>query len=920
MVLKYEAALPAPVMEHWRNYWESWLMPDRPYEGFEYEGKEYDFAQGYIGLPQATEYLEETGDWRGNFSVYRTYVRDQGTMNFNHWSTAAVLLGGQSIDSPEMMAEGRAGLENFVQKLWSWADGSTQESVDHYYFGHSLRSQKVFVDFGPSAHDRLVGRTILAKSIEELAANFHPHLNRFTASSGRTGIAYVLGTQDGTQFIMNTLSPETVLTDIEKETITAPNVKDLEVIGHDLPPGDVATQTLNGPWAPEWFSNILQNKPLPFEFTASYRPGIKKWRRSYLGENYGLASLDINAEMTVPILGQWRRAASEVKSMTELGTMLIRGGANHTEMLDTQMHGTEQRNPNGIVGAQGHQLVALQDKNRAIVLTSPIPGLANDESGRAEVGDVTSLQTTVGLFNFEESPTWSIYVDGEKIESLPAKAKFGSKITIHDGVSYVGLIPIPATDLGRGKAEVEITDSGRMTILQGGGEAREAVRIDAYVYKSDKPIDKARADLDDAYSGYVVELGDEKEYGSFEKFQEHIAATKLAAKWDQAKKTVEVAYKTGDDTLELSYVPGSTDGDPEKFMPVRTVNGEWPYLPSGMDRDDPYAQMGRTGKLEKNGLTLETEPGRMAYVLTEPVSGHFVAFNPFSDPTLWKLTLPGGAVVTANGRLAMTRMEFDQNANVLTVDYGDTAGADKQGDLASALVIQGDAPTPKMIFNGQEVVPQQGTLDGKKSSAFPIDPAFDAKKLEERWKGAQGAFARVGEEFDPAKTQIVDWWFVGPMTEDQLAESPEAAAGDVDLGERYATTDGDGEWTTVTGAAFGETGAITMGSRFEGSPTPEGAYVFATTLVDSAVDQDVLVTTGANAALAVWVNGEMVTEYETNGTAYPDMNRAYVKLKKGPNVILTRTRKGNGWEFYLRLADRYGQPLDNITVDLPQRG
>ena len=147
-----------------------------------------------------------------------------------------------------------------------------------------------------------------------------------------------------------------------------------------------------------------------------------------------------------------------------------------------------------------------------------------------KIGDVTSLQTTVGLFNFEASPTWSLYVDGQLVESLPAKAKFGSKITIHDGVSYVALIPIPATDLGRGGAEVEITDSGKMTDLQGGGKAREAIRIDAYVYKSDKPIDKARADLDDAYSGYVVELGDEKEYGSFEKFQEHIAATKLAAK------------------------------------------------------------------------------------------------------------------------------------------------------------------------------------------------------------------------------------------------------------------------------------------------------------------------------------------------------------------------------------------------------
>ena len=76
---------------------------------------------------------------------------------------------------------------------------------------------------------------------------------------------------------------------------------------------------------------------------------------------------------------------------------------------------------------------------------------------------------------------------------------------------------------------------------------------------------------------------------------------------------------------------------------------------------------------------------------------------------------------------------------------------------------------------------------------------------------------------------------------------------------------------------------------------------------------------GANSALAVWVNGEKVTDYETGGTAYPDMNRAYVRLKKGDNLILTRTRSGNGWEFYLRLADYFGHPLENVKVRMQEQ-
>ena len=42
-------------------------------------------------------------------------------------------------------------------------------------------------------------------------------------------------------------------------------------------------------------------------------------------------------------------------------------------------------------------------------------------------------------------------------------------ITIHDGVSYVGLIPLAATNLGR-DTEIEIADDGEMTPMQGGGQ------------------------------------------------------------------------------------------------------------------------------------------------------------------------------------------------------------------------------------------------------------------------------------------------------------------------------------------------------------------------------------------------------------------------------------------------------------------
>jgi hypothetical protein len=44
----------------------------------------------------------------------------------------------------------------------------------------------------------------------------------------------------------------------------------------------------------------------------------------------------------------------------------------------------------------------------------------------------------------------------------------------------------------------------------------------------------------------------------------------------------------------------------------------------------------------------------MAYLQTEPRSGTYAGFNPFSDPVLWEMRVPGG--IKADGRLSMARV------------------------------------------------------------------------------------------------------------------------------------------------------------------------------------------------------------------------------------------------------------------------
>ncbi len=732
---KYLDALPEPVRDHWKLYWSAWLTPDRDFvNGFDFNGRHYGWAQGYIGGRDAQAYYAETHDWRGNFSVYRTYCYAMGTMNFNNWNAIGTLGGGAILESPRLIQDGRHGVEAFSFRLWSWFDGSTQESIDHYYFAESLKAQKCIADWSPTVFEKLMGQSILAKSVEELSSAYHPNLKRFISSSGRTGIGMLLGTQDGLQHILHTLSPTGTITDAAtvgpgapEGAITAPNVEKMPALGHNMLPGIVAAQTVNGPWAPEWVANMVDAKPLPYESVNSYKQwggfsATPLWKRSFLGRNYGLATLDVSSSETVPVMAQWRRAETPVSSMTELGTLIARAGINRTELLDSTFHDTKQRNPNGIVGAQGHRQFALQYRNKAIILTSPSPQLKFDGS-RPIPEQVTSLQTTLGLFNFEATPSWELYVDGQRVTQFPCKAKLSQRLAIKDGVSYVGLIPLPATDLGRTE-EIVIADDGRMTDMQNGGKAREALRINLYNMLREAPLDKATADwgkIDRAFNGFVIELGDQAEYGDFAAFQKHLAAATLEAVWDEGQAQLNVVYKSGDDVMECGFNPAYDGGPTIKAFPYRRVNGRWPYNAPGVERDTTLTQQSTTGRIEKNGAVLVTEPGRMAYVQTEPKSGTYAAFNAFPDPTTLAFTVPGGITVRGDGRLGMTRVVVRPKENRLWIDYAVQSGQSAT-NMAAALLVLGCDAGPSVDLNGKPITGklQQRTVDGQSAYVVPL--------------------------------------------------------------------------------------------------------------------------------------------------------------------------------------------------------
>ena len=214
-------------------------------------------------------------------------------------------------------------------------------------------------------------------------------------------------------------------------------------------------------------------------------------------------------------------------------------------------------------------------------------------------------------------------------------------------MSYLAILPLPASDLGR-DVEIEIAAGIPGKAEPTGAMVAPALTISLFNLRREQPIAPRSLDLraitTRTYGGLVLEMGDAQQHGSFEAFARHIDAATLKAEWNEGKRQLDVAYRSGDDLLEAGFTTDFSQsnidhfpidpGAQERAIPYRRLNGAWPYLPAGLERDTSWAQQGTTGRLEKAGAVLVTEPGRKAYLIADPLMdrrGAVVGYNPLPD-------------------------------------------------------------------------------------------------------------------------------------------------------------------------------------------------------------------------------------------------------------------------------------------------
>jgi hypothetical protein len=208
-----------------------------------------------------------------------------------------------------------------------------------------------------------------------------------------------------------------------------------------------------------------------------------------------------------------------------------------------------------------------------------------------------------------------------------------------------------------------------------------------------------------------------------------------------------VKYVSGKDSLELGVFTTYKESETlDKCFAYRRVNGAWPYLPEGVERDTPIAQQSRTGRIEKNGAVLVCEKGRMAYVQADPASGTYAGYNPLPDPTWWSFAAPGGQKVEADGKVGLAHVILRPKEGKVWIDYATRPGSDSP-DLATAIVLEGFQRPPTVVFNRQPLgEPQSISIEGKAAYVVALrgklseaDLAALPARLAEARKALEGA-------------------------------------------------------------------------------------------------------------------------------------------------------------------------------------
>lgn len=214
-------------------------------------------------------------------------------------------------------------------------------------------------------------------------------------------------------------------------------------------------------------------------------------------------------------------------------------------------------------------------------------------------------RVSAGMFLFRwQAGLEGLYVNRQPVTRLPLELKPGDWWFIHDGETYAAIRPLEATHL-RGPCKTTIEERTRQIVLYQDnyvGDTIDGIADEAWV--------KAR-------SGFIVELGDAAEYGSFERFRDLMLKAKLKESTDGFIRHIQ--YQRPGRRLEMKWHCYE-----ENYL-VRRADGQ--DVETVRHLQSPEFAVGTT-ELRTHDARLKTKAGETIWLLSASPSRTYVAYQP----------------------------------------------------------------------------------------------------------------------------------------------------------------------------------------------------------------------------------------------------------------------------------------------------
>jgi len=328
-------------------------------------------------------------------------------------------------------------------------------------------------------------------------------------------------------------------------------------------------------------------------------------------------------------------------------------------------------------------------------------------------------RVSAAMFFFRWQPGLEgLFVNRAPVTHLPAELEPGDWWFIHDGETYAGIRPLEATRLA-GPCKTTIEQRTRQIALY-----------------QDNFVGESIAGIDDeqwvkARSGFVVELGDAAEYGSFDRFRD----TMLQATVDESSEGFvrHIRYRRPGRELELKWHCYE-----ERYL-LRRADGH--DLDTVRWLQAPEFAVGTT-ELRTHDARLRTGPDGLAWLLSATPSRTYVAYQP--QPHLdvpLALETPIATVDTERfpfGKLVASR--GSDGTLTLTIDaafrpFWSSAHWRAKiwqdiGTHPTVIRIQTDAPRVAATINADEFPVTRTVQDGR--NVWVLDPYARLPRVRDR--------------------------------------------------------------------------------------------------------------------------------------------------------------------------------------------